>query len=539
MSPGPFGREDLNERTERTVSESKENKSLSRAEREEKRRKEERANHRSIALYSLVGVVVVVAALVMILWNTGILQRNITALEVDGVKYTAADVDFYFNSAYNSIVNQYTQTYYMAPFDTSSSTKNQVYDQESGQTWYDYLMETAINNLKSDTALSAKAAAEGYTLSESAQESLDSTVKQMETGWITSGYTSRDSFIKVNFGSAMTFDRLIELLNMQVLAYDYTQSQLDAIDHPESDYDAYYTENADSLDTYTLTQFVFQARVNTTDDEGNTIEMTDEEKSAALEEAKAEQKALAEELKAKLEAGEDPQALAEEYEEQLYSSVLSRRTVGSSLAGYPYADWAMEEGRQAGDVTLSEYDAGTGTTYNYYVVRFEGRELDQSATYNVRHILVAAEQDEGADEPTQEQYDAAYTKAEELLNEWKSGEATEDSFAALATENSADAGSASNGGLISNITQYSTYVDTFMDWVLDPSRQPGDTGLVQNTGSSTKGWHIMYFVSSGDPIWRQTAATALRNQDYERLIADATDGLSVTESIGMKLVSGK
>ena len=203
MSPGPFGREDLNERTERTVSESKENKSLSRAEREEKRRKEERANHRSIALYTLVGVVVVVAALAMILWNTGIFQRTLTAVEVDGVKYTAADVDYYYNTAYNSIVNRYMNTYYMAPFDTSTSTKDQVYDAESGQTWYDYLMETAINNLKSDTALSAKAAAEGYTLSESAQESLDSTVKQMETGWITSGYTSRDSFIKVNFGSAV------------------------------------------------------------------------------------------------------------------------------------------------------------------------------------------------------------------------------------------------------------------------------------------------------------------------------------------------
>ena len=521
------------------MSESNENKSLSRAEREEKRRKEERANHRSIALYTLVGVVVVVAALAMILWNTGILQRNLTAVEVDGVKYTTADVDYYFNSAYNNIVNTYMNQYYMAPFDTSSSTRNQVYDSESGQTWYDHLMETAMDNLKSDTALSAKATAEGYTLSESAQESLDSTIKQLDTSWITSGYQSRDSFIKVNFGSFMTYDRLIELLNMQVLAYDYTQSQLDAIDHPDSDYQAYYTENADSLDTYTLTQFVFQALVNTTDEDGNTIEMTDEEKSAALEEAKTEQKALAEELRAKLEAGEDPQALADEYADQLYSSVISRQTVGSNLTGYPYADWVMESGRQAGDVTLSEYDAGTDTVYNYYVVRFEGRELDETNTANVRHILVAAEQDEGASEPTQEQYDEAYTKAEELLNEWKAGDATEDSFATLATENSADTSSAQNGGLISNITASSGYVETFTNWALDPSRQPGDTGIVQNTGSSTKGWHIMYYVSSGDPIWRQTAATALQNQDYEQLIADATDGLTVTESIGMKLVSGK
>ena len=80
---------------------------------------------------------------------------------------------------------------------------------------------------------------------------------------------------------------------------------------------------------------------------------------------------------------------------------------------------------------------------------------------------------------------------------------------------------------------------SFMDWVLDPSRQPGDTGLVQNTGSSTKGWHIMYFVSSGDPIWKQTAASALLNQDYEQLIADATDGQTVTQGLGMNMVSGK
>ena len=157
----------------------------------------------------------------------------------------------------------------------------------------------------------------------------------------------------------------------------------------------------------------------------------------------------------------------------------------------------MDSSRQAGDITLAEYDSTSA--YNYYVVRFEGRQLDESLTADVRHILVAAEQDEGATEPTQEQYDAAYTKAEELLNQWKAGDATEDSFAALAEENSADASSASEGGLISNVSINSGYVDTFTNWALDPSRQPGDTGIVQNTGSSTKGWHIMYYVSSNDP----------------------------------------
>lgn len=521
------------------MSEPNENKIQTKAEREEKRRKEERANRRSVALYTTVGVVVVVAAIIMMVWSSGILQRTLTAVEADGVKYTAADVDFYFNSTYNSVVNQYMQQLGMAPFDTGTSLKKQVYDQESGQTWYDYIMERAMKNLKSDTALNAKAAAEGYTLSQEAQEELDSTVAQLDTGWVSYGYASRDAYIRTIFGSHMTYDRAVELLTQQTFASDYLQTQLNAIKHGDEDYQAYYTENADSLDTYTLSQFVFKASVATTDEEGNTIEMTDEEKTAALEEAKAEQKALADELKAKLEAGEDPQALAEEYSEQLYSSTVSRQITGSNLVQYglPYADWAMEEGRQAGDITLSEYDATS--SYNYYVVIFEGRELDNTPTANVRHVLVAAEQDEEATEPTQEQYDAAYAQAEELLNQWKAGEATEDSFAELAKENSADTGSAENGGLISNISSNSGYVETFTDWALDPSRQPGDTGIVQNTGSTTKGWHIMYYVSSGDPIWKQNAATGLLNQDYTQLIEDSIAGMTVTEGVGMNFVSGK
>lgn len=89
-----------------------------------------------------------------------------------------------------------------------------------------------------------------------------------------------------------------------------------------------YEEHADELDTFTLSQFVFQARVNTVDDEGNTIEMTDEEKVAALEEEKAAVKEQAEALQARLEAGEDPEALAEEFSDSLYSSEVALEQMG-------------------------------------------------------------------------------------------------------------------------------------------------------------------------------------------------------------------
>ena len=43
------------------------------------------------------------------------------------------------------------------------------------------------------------------------------------------------------------------------LAADYAQSQVDSYTYDDSQLDAYYEEHADELDTFTLSQFVFQA----------------------------------------------------------------------------------------------------------------------------------------------------------------------------------------------------------------------------------------------------------------------------------------
>ena len=73
----------------------------------EKRRQEEEKERRSIALYSAIGIIVAVAAVVLLVWNSGLLQRNLTAVSINGEKYTAADVQYYYNSVYSSYASQY------------------------------------------------------------------------------------------------------------------------------------------------------------------------------------------------------------------------------------------------------------------------------------------------------------------------------------------------------------------------------------------------------------------------------------------------
>lgn len=492
---------------------------------ENKHKKAQEEKHSNVK-YAVVGVLSVVLVAFLLVWNTGIIQRNAAAVTVDGEKYSAADVQYYLRSL--MLQNGISST---------SSLKSMTMNSTTGETMYDYLKSQAVERLVTCAALDKQAAEEGFAMSDDTQAQVDDQLKQLEEQWVSAGYQSRDAFIRANYGPYMTYDRLVELFTRDMRVSEYSTQFSDGLSYSDADYEKYYQENANTLDEYTLTQFVFNATVDTVDADGNAIEMTDDEKAAALEQAKTEKQAQAQELQSKLEAGEDPAQLAQEYADQLTGDPsVSQVMSGSSVASASYAQWAQDTARQKGDVTLSEYDAGP-SSYYYYVVRFEGRARNDENTATVRHILVAAEQDEGASEPTEDQYAAAKTKAEELLEQWKSGPATQESFAELAKANSADTGSAADGGLITDIYSGSGYVSTFTDWALDAARRPGDTGIVQNTGSSVKGWHIMYFVGrDGDPVWKLTAKTAMENNDYTTWQNAAKDKVSYTTGLGLKFV---
>ena len=121
--------------------------------------------------------------------------------------------------------------------------------------------------------------------------------------------------------------------------------------------------------------------------------------------------------------------------------------------------------------------------------------------YNVavRHILIKPEEKDNNNS-----LKAAEEKANSIYNEWKSGDATEDSFAALASEHSEDTGSKSNGGLYDNVYE-GQMVASFNDWCFDKSRKHGDSGIVK----TEYGYHIMYFVErvAEDPSEATVAET--------------------------------
>lgn len=108
------------------------------------------------------------------------------------------------------------------------------------RSWHDYLMEQALDYMVFDTAMTARASEEGYTLSEDAQSSLESSRTDLETVWVGS-YNSRDAYIRANYGPYMTYDHLMELLEMRTLASDYASSYYDGLTYDDADYERLFT----------------------------------------------------------------------------------------------------------------------------------------------------------------------------------------------------------------------------------------------------------------------------------------------------------
>ena len=128
-------------------------------------------------------------------------------------------------------------------------------------------------------------------------------------------------------------------------------------------------------------------------------------------------------------------------------------------------------------------------------------------------------------------------EAEALLEQFKSGDKTAESFGELAAKNSDDSGSVGNGGLYTNVAK-GDMVAPFDQWIYDESRQPGDTGLVfvDQEGYYT-GYHVMYFEGVADtPYWKLQVESAARNADYNEWLTSIDEELPIEEHSGMKFV---
>ena len=311
-----------------------------------------------------------------------------------------------------------------------------------------------------------------------------------------------DDFLAANYGEGVTMDvvRTMELEN--ALAYKAYTTYEENLSFTEEELAEEYAANlAGEYDLFSGAYYMVQAQP---DDQGQISDM-----------ARAEARAEADAILMSYQDGYDVEDLYDRfngYIEEMHGESAGKldRMRGSNLSG-ELGDWMKDPAREPGDVTvIPEGD-------NCTAVLFLGRESGADfRVIDIRHILIMTEADENGGW-TEEKQAEAKAEAERILAEWEAGDRTEESFAALAEQYSADGGSNTNGGLYEDVYP-GQMVPEFNDFCFAEGRQPGDTGIVHGNNGGYDGYHVMYFSGEGELYRDILARQSLTQKAVDELL---------------------
>ena len=478
----------------------------------------EQKEAKKVKMYTIAFTAVMVVLLVVAITvgvtkaysNSGTRERSTIALTVGEHQLNSAELNYFYIDAVNNFNNQYGAYAAMFGLDLSKPLDEQVSNPETGATWADDFLDSAKGNAKAVYALVDAANAAGHTLSEEDQQHVDAVIDNLELYGQMSGQGSAKNYIRALYGPGSSVDSYRSYVENSILAESYQHAYSDSLVYEDADLREAEKENYNKYSAFTFNQYYAAASdfvTGGTADEEGVITYSDEEMAASVKAAEEAANSLlnvtsVEELDkaiAGLSSNADKEGVASTANVEVpYGSVNTM-----------IVDWLADESRKEGDVTVianestsADAEGKETTTVNgYYVVYYISTNDNTSPLANVRHILVNFEggtpDANGQVTYSDEEKAAAKAKAEGLLNEWKAGEATEDSFAALAAENTQDPGSKDNGGLYEDVYP-GQMVPSFNDWCFDEARQPGDTGIVE----SNYGYHVMFYSADSETTFR-------------------------------------
>lgn len=217
-----------------------------------------------------------------------------------------------------------------------------------------------------------------------------------------------------------------------------------------------------------------------------------------------------------------PQTLEEDAKKNNYESAdaLLKERYGENCSMAVYMEYvslvfkANSFYASAFDVTDDEIEA----EFAAHEAEFAEKGITRTSALvsDVRHILISPEGgtkgEDGKTTYSEQEWAACLAEAEKVLDEWKAGEATVDTFQELVTKYTDDTASKSTGGLYEGIANDGSYMKEFQDWAIDTNRTPGETGLVK----TDYGYHIMYFVE-GEPEWIYYSRKQIQDARFNEL----------------------
>lgn len=483
------------------VTENTEKKVLTRYEMKMQKRAEEKKKAEKEKWMSTAGGIVIVVLLACLVASFPIrtyLTVNGTYIKVGGENISRVEFDYNYNIVANSYIAQ--NGYYLSMFGVNLSGDLSAQMYSDTMSWKDFFEQMTVDSIAGNKALRDQAKAAGFTCD--LEQDYAEYMENFRKAAAEEGVTEKE-YYKECYGPYATASRLKRFIyeSMETSAY---YDELAGQKAPSAEeIEAYYAENKDSYDSvdYRLTVVNAQLPTEPTEladpvEETEGAENADENTDAAYQPSAAEIAfAMAEARKEAEEALASISTEGELRENVLMSSLISQ-----------LRDWMFDSGRKAADKTIIENE----TSHLYYVVEFVNRYRDETPTQDARIIIVSAD---------------AAVREDAVLEEWKSGEATEDSFAKIADKYAASV----SGGLYEGLI-LSGMPDALAEWLGDSARGKGDTAAI--TGDEGTASYVVYYVGANEPQWSINIKNTLLQQTLSDYMAGIKESYEVEDPKG-------
>ena len=166
----------------------------------------------TIGIICLVLVIAIVTFFSML--TSGYLAGHTTAATVGSHKLSPAMVNYFYKEAYNSMSSQYGDMMsYM--IDSNTPLNEQYYDEENGITWADTLIEQGLTSAARIYAIYDEAVANGETLSDDDQSSIDATVSNLSVYATYYGYSNVNGYLAAMYGTGCNEKNFREFLSIE------------------------------------------------------------------------------------------------------------------------------------------------------------------------------------------------------------------------------------------------------------------------------------------------------------------------------------
>ncbi len=453
-----------------------------------------------VKIVAIVCAVVLISAIVLaVVAKSGVIRRNTVVMEIGEEKVNAIEFNYHYYTALNDFYSQnYSYLNYLG-FDATSSLKSQPCYFDTGITWHDYFVNMAESYATEVYLLSAAAISENFEMTQESKDSLEETVAEL-TATAESNKMSVNEYLSSVYGKNMTLESFREYATRRLLAADYYEKYVDALEYSDEDISKHYEDNKNKYDR--VDYYAYKVKANA--DSGKTEEQIANEIKGASSDKDA--------FLAAVKAIEGDTFKAETYLREDSSYISEDET----------SEWLFDASRVSGDVTIISSTTGEGEAAktSYTVVFFLERAREDYKLATMRHILIKSEDTKKDDSATVE--DLAKVEAEDLLKKWQEGAKTQDSFTALVAENTDDTASAETGGLYENFAQ-GDMVSEIEDWIWADGRTPGDCEIVK----TTYGYHLVYFVEYGEAKWKSDIISEFKDEDYGEYLDNLKENTSI------------